>query len=77
MAIMHTPMVESLCQTVMGRSPVLKYLLSGGRGCPWPPLIVLGIKYHRFPRILLRWFLSDAESPRAFLLGAWVCPELR
>jgi hypothetical protein len=33
MIIMHVRMVEMLCQTVMGRAPILKYLVLGARGC--------------------------------------------
>jgi hypothetical protein len=32
MAIMRVPLVESLCQVVLGRVPTLEYLLLGTRG---------------------------------------------
>jgi hypothetical protein len=36
MVIMRIPVVELLCQMVMGWLPVLKYLLSGACGCLVP-----------------------------------------
>jgi hypothetical protein len=76
MAIIHVPMVELLCHTVMGRLPVLKYLLSGAHECLLPRLVVPGIKCCCFSRTRLRWCLSNTESPRVWLLGAWIRPEL-
>jgi hypothetical protein len=32
MVIMRVPLVESICQAVMGWIPALEYLLSGARG---------------------------------------------
>jgi hypothetical protein len=34
-AIVCVPMVELLCQVVIGRIPVLEHLLSGAHGCVW------------------------------------------
>jgi hypothetical protein len=75
MAIMHVPVVELQCQTTMGWLPVLKYLLSGVRGCLLLCLVVPGIKCNRFPKTRFHWWLSDAESPRAWLPGARVHPD--
>jgi hypothetical protein len=44
MSIMCVPVVKLLCQVVMGQIPVLKYLLSGARGCLWLYLVVPSIK---------------------------------
>jgi hypothetical protein len=41
---------ELLCQAVIGRIPVLKYLLSSVPSHLWPCLVVLGTKCHCFPR---------------------------
>jgi hypothetical protein len=45
MPIMHVPMVEFRCQAATGWIPILKYLLSGTSGHPWPCPIVPSIKY--------------------------------
>jgi hypothetical protein len=63
MVIMRVLVVELLCHTVMGWLLVLKYLLSGARGCVFSCLVASGIKCHRFPRIRLCWCLSDSEKP--------------
>jgi hypothetical protein len=76
MAIMRVHVVELLYQMAMGQLLILKYLLLRACGCLWPRLVVLGIKCRRFLRSQLRWCLSDAESPRSWLPGARVCPEL-
>jgi hypothetical protein len=49
MAIMHVPLVESVCQTVMGRIPVHEYMLSSACGLLWPRPIVTGTKCDLFP----------------------------
>jgi hypothetical protein len=59
----------------MGWLPILKYLLSGVRGCLLQHLVVPGIKCHCFLRTRLCWCLFNAKSPRAWLPGARVCPE--
>jgi hypothetical protein len=33
MAIMRVPLEELLCQAATGHIPILKYMLSGARGC--------------------------------------------
>jgi hypothetical protein len=63
MAIIRVPVVELLCQAVMRRIPVLKYLLSGARGRPWPYSVVPGIKCCRFQRFRFRWSLPGTKSP--------------
>jgi hypothetical protein len=50
MAIMRVPLVESLCQTVMGWIPALNCMLSGTREFLWPCLVTSGNKCRRFPR---------------------------
>jgi hypothetical protein len=44
MTIMHIPVEELLCQTMTGRIPVLKCLLSGVHGHLWLCPVILGIK---------------------------------
>jgi hypothetical protein len=63
MPIMRVPMVELLCQAVMGWIPALKYLLSGARGHLWPHPVVPDIKCHRFLRSQLWWCLSILKAP--------------
>jgi hypothetical protein len=46
MAIIHVPLVELLCQMVMGQNPALKYVLSGMCGQLWPCPIMPGNKSH-------------------------------
>jgi hypothetical protein len=50
MMIMRVPLVESLCQTMMGQILTLEYMLSGAREFLWPRLNVSGNKYRRFLR---------------------------
>jgi hypothetical protein len=74
MAIMRVLVEELLCQTVMGWTPILEYLLSGACGCLWLRLIMPGIKCHRFPRIQLQRHLPDTgEPPRVSAAGLGVC----
>jgi hypothetical protein len=49
-SIMRVPMVELLCQELMGYISVLKYLLSGVCGCLWPCPIVPSINCRYFLR---------------------------
>jgi hypothetical protein len=44
MVIMCVPLVESLCQMVIGRIPGLKHMLTGVRGFLWPRLVASGNK---------------------------------
>jgi hypothetical protein len=50
MAIMHVPLVELLCQTVMGHIQALEYMPSGMCGLLRPCPIVPGTKCHHFRR---------------------------
>jgi hypothetical protein len=54
MSIIHVPLLELLCQTMMGLIPALERLLPDTRGRLWPRLIVLGIKCRCFPRLRRR-----------------------
>jgi hypothetical protein len=76
MVIMHVPMVELLCQVVTRRILVLKYLLSGTRGCLWPCPIAPCIKCHHFMRSQLRWSIPGTETSWVWWSGAQVHPEL-
>jgi hypothetical protein len=67
MAIICVHVVELLCPTMIGQLLVLKYLLPGACGYLLPRIVVPGIKCRYFPRVWLRWCLSDDESPRAWL----------
>jgi hypothetical protein len=49
MAIICVPLVELLCQKVMGWILALEYLPPGVRGCLWPHLIMPGIKRRHIP----------------------------
>jgi hypothetical protein len=69
MAIMCFPMVELLCQTLMGWILVPKYLLSGVHGRLWSCPIMAGIKCWHFPRIRLQWCLPGTETPEVQLPG--------
>jgi hypothetical protein len=75
MMIMHVPMEELLCQATMGWVPLLKYLLSGARGCLCPCPVVPGNECCCFSRTRLQWCLLHIETPRAWLSGARVCAE--
>jgi hypothetical protein len=48
------PLVELLCQAVMGRVSTPEYLLSGTRGCVWPCPIIRSINCYRFLRFWCR-----------------------
>jgi hypothetical protein len=76
MKIIRVLVEELLCQTVMGRIPILMSLLPGARGCLWPHPIVPDIKCRYFQRTRLPWCLPDTKSPRAWLSEAWACPEV-
>jgi hypothetical protein len=73
--IMHVPVVQRLCQTVIGWIPVLKCLLSSACGCLCPCPIVPGIKCCKFLRFWLWWCLLGTKSSCTRLPGAWMCPE--
>jgi hypothetical protein len=53
MTIMRVPVGELICQTVIGRIPVLKCPLPDVRGCLWLYPVIAGIKYCRFLRTRL------------------------
>jgi hypothetical protein len=59
MAIMRVPIDELLCHTVMEWIPVVEYLLSGARGRLRLHLVLLSIKWHRYPRIPALWSLGQ------------------
>jgi hypothetical protein len=63
MMIMCIPVEELLCQTVTGRIPVLKFLLSGVCGRLWPRPVVSGIKCYCFPGTWLLWCLPGTKTP--------------
>jgi hypothetical protein len=42
MMIVRVPLVDLLCQTMMGWILALEYLLPGTHGCMWSRLIMLG-----------------------------------
>jgi hypothetical protein len=50
MAIIHVSLVELLCQKTIGWILAHEYLLPWAHGRLWPSLVMLGIKYPRFPR---------------------------
>jgi hypothetical protein len=50
MVIMRVPLVDSLCQAVIGRIPAPEYMLSGACGLLWPHPVTIGTKCHSFLR---------------------------
>jgi hypothetical protein len=50
MAIMHVPLVESLCQTAMVWVPEHEFMLSSVRGLQRPCPIVMRTECYHFPR---------------------------
>jgi hypothetical protein len=46
--IMHVLVVELLCQTVIGRVPLLDCLLPGVHWCLWLYLVLPGTKWHHY-----------------------------
>jgi hypothetical protein len=64
MMTMPVPLVESLCQTVMGWILALEYLLSGACGLLRPRPIMSGNKCYRFLKPRRWWRLSSSGSPR-------------
>jgi hypothetical protein len=62
---MHVSLAKLPLQIVMGRIPVLEYMLSGMHGLLQSCLILLGDECFRPPRLWCWLCLSGNESPRA------------
>jgi hypothetical protein len=76
MAIWHVPMVELICQVVMGLVPVLECLLSGTRGRLGLCLVLFGIKWPRYTRIPASGFTFLVwETPRCGSQGLGCVPS--
>jgi hypothetical protein len=59
MAIMRVLVVELLCQVVTGHIPTLECLLLDVSGRLWLRLVISGLKWPRYVRILARGSLAQ------------------